>query len=146
MRCSRLVLLVSSALLLGACAHPGAATTAPSPATGTVARIYYWRALPGKLEEYTRYIRDVAERIDGEARRTGAFVSVTTFMSRDPASPWTHMRLFILRDSLQLAGLSTALDEAGKRFEPDSVKRRLRSEYSATLRERAGDATVDILR
>jgi hypothetical protein len=113
---------------------------------GTLARIYYWRALPGKLEEYGRYIRDVAEPIDQEAQRHGAFVSVATYVSRDSASPWTHMRVFVLRDSAQLAGLSEALSAAGARLEPDSVRRRVRGEYSATLRERVGDATVEILR
>jgi hypothetical protein len=32
------------------------------------------------------------------------------------------------------------------KLEPDSVKRRMRGEYSATLRESAGRATVAILR
>lgn len=146
--------LLGAALLASACASSTRTTTsggtlasmAPERAEGTIARIYYWRAIPGRLDEYTRYIRDIAERIDAEAQRRGAFVSVTTYVSRDPASPWTHMRIFILRDSVQLAGLSAALDAAGVAFEPDSVKRRLRGEYSATLRERVGDATVGILR
>jgi hypothetical protein len=135
-----------------ACAGTGSSTTTPlrpAPAAvgnGTLARIYYWRARPGKLEEYGRYIRDVAEPIDREAQRVGALVSVTTLVSRDTASAWTHMRLFILRDSAQLAGLSAALDAAGTRIEPDSAKRRVRSQYSATLRDRAGDATVEVLR
>jgi hypothetical protein len=113
---------------------------------GTLARVYYWRARPGKLEEYGRYIRDVAEPIDREAQRVGAFLSVTTFVSRDSSSAWTHMRLFILRDSAQLAGLSPALDAAGARVEPDSVKRRTRAQYSATLRDRVGEATIEVLR
>ncbi|HVT41316.1 MAG TPA: hypothetical protein VHE78_19925 [Gemmatimonadaceae bacterium] len=117
-----------------------------APGSGALARIYYWRARPGKLDEYGRYIRDVAEPIDREAQRAGAFMSVTTYVSRDSASTWTHMRVFILRDSTQLAGLSGALDAAGKRVEPDSARRRVRGEYSATLRDRAGDATVEVLR
>jgi hypothetical protein len=149
MNAHRLVALLAGTALLGACAartSPHATTPVPSAATGTIARIYYWRAMPGKVDEYTRYVREVAEQIDAEAQRAGAFISLTTFVAKDPASPWTHMRVFVLRDSAQLAGLSAALDEAGKRFEPDSVKRRLRSEYSSTLRQRVGDATVDILR
>jgi hypothetical protein len=113
---------------------------------GTLARIYYWRAKPGQLDAYNRYVRDVAEPIDHEAQRRDAFLSVTTFVTRDSTLPWTHMRLFILRDSAQLAGLGAALDAAGARLEPDSVKRRVRGEYSATLRDRVGDATVEILR
>jgi hypothetical protein len=103
-------------------------------------------APPGKFDEYTRYVRDVAEPIDAEAHRRGAFISVTTYMTQDTASAWTHMRVFILPDSAQLRGLSAALDSAGIRLEPDSVKRRLRSEYSAGLRDRVGAATVQILR
>ena len=142
-----------SILLLGgattACAVHVRRGDEAAPATsggGTIAKIYYWRAKPGKLEEYSRYIRDVAEPIDHEAQRRGAFVSVTTFVSRDTTAPWTHMRVFVLRDSAQLAALSGALDSAGIRLQPDSVKRRQRGEYSATLRDRVGDATVAILK
>jgi hypothetical protein len=88
----------------------------------------------------------VAEPIDREAQRAGAFLSVTTYVSRDSASTWTHMRVFVLRDSAQLGALSGALDAAGRRVEPDSARRRVRGEYSATLRDRAGDATVEVLR
>jgi hypothetical protein len=135
-----------------ACAAVAQRTTTPGPAapaaaeSGTLARMYYWRARPGKFEEYSHYIRDVAEPIDHEAQRAGAFISITTFETRDTTSAWTHMRLFILRDSAQLAGLSPALDAAGIRVEPDSAKRRVRSQYSATLRDRVGDATVAVLR
>ena len=135
-----------------ACVLTGCASVqSQSPATenhvsGTIAQIYYWRAKPGKFDEYTRYVRDVAEPIDAEAYRRGAFLSVTTYMTQDTASTWTHMRVFILRDSTQLRGLSAALDSAGMRLEPDSVKRRVRGQYSATLRDRVGAATVAILR
>jgi hypothetical protein len=150
--------LLGIILALGATVSISCASVAKQPAVapassteaagraGTLARIYYWRARPGKADEYGRYVRDVAEPIDREAQRAGAFVSVTTFVSRDSSSAWTHMRLFILRDSAQLAGLSPALDAAGVRVEPDSVKRRVRAQYSATLRDRVGDATVEVLR
>jgi hypothetical protein len=129
-----------------ACAGAARSSTPTSPvASGSLARIYYWRARPGQLEAYTRYIRDVAEPIDHEAQRAGAFVSVTTYMSRDTLVPWTHMRVFILRDSAQLAALPAALDAAGVRLEPDSAKRRARGEYAATLRDRVGDATLEVL-
>jgi hypothetical protein len=123
-----------------------ALATVETRAPGTIAQIYYWRAKPGKFDEYTRYVRDIAEPIDEEAHRRGAFVSVTTYMTQDTASVWTHMRVFILRDSAQLSGLSAALDSAGRRLEPDSVKRAQRGQYSATLRDRVGAATVSILR
>jgi hypothetical protein len=145
-------ILLGSLVAAGlACAGAGHSSVAPDPAaaraeTGTLARIYYWRARPGKFDEYSRYTHDVAEPIDHEAQRAGAFLSITTYVSRDSTTPWTHMRVFILRDSAQLAGLSAALDAAGARVEPDSVKRRVRGQYSATLRDRVGDATVEILR
>ncbi len=113
--------------------------------TGGVAAIYYWKAKPGKLEEYNRYIREVAEPIDREARQHGAFISVTTYVSQKPDSPWTHMRIFILKDRGQLENLSQALDAAGVRLQPDETKRKARAEYAATLRDAAGQEVVDIL-
>jgi hypothetical protein len=111
-----------------------------------LAQIYFWRAKPGKLEEYTRYIREHAEPIDAEARRAGAFLSVTTYSAADTSVPWTHMRVFALRDSAQLRGLGEALTAAGVRLEPDSVKRRQQNEYSATLRDRVGAVVVQLVR
>jgi hypothetical protein len=150
----RLALLLIGCGLAGAVACASAARQPAAAASinegagpaGTLAKIYYWRAKPGKFDEYSRYIRELAEPIDHEAQRTGAFLSVTTFVSHDTASAWTHMRMFILRDSAQLSGLSPALDAAGIRVESDSAKRRVRSQYSATLRDRVGDATVAVLR
>ena len=135
-------------LALGACA-PARVSQDASPAAGpaaTVARVYYWRAKPGKLADYNRYVREVAEPIDMDAQRRGAFISVTTFVARDTLSPWTHMRVFLLRDSTQLAALADALARAGERLEPDSARRRVRGEYAATLRDRVGDTTLEILR
>ena len=145
-------LALALALVLPGCASGGAShNTAASPATGdtsgaTLAQIYFWRAKPGMLDEYTRYIRERAEPIDAEARRSGAFISVTTYQASDTTVPWTHMRVFLLRDSTQLRGLGDALTAAGARLEPDSVKRRQQSEYSATLRDRVGATVVGIVR
>ena len=128
-------------------AVPDAANPAPSEAGGArLAQIYFWRAKPGKLEEYNRYIRERAEPIDEEARRGGAFMSVATYMAADATVPWTHMRVFTLRDSTQLRGLGAALTAAGVRLEPDSVKRRQQSEYSATLRDRVGAVVVELVK
>jgi len=128
--------------------RPARVTPESSPTVGpaTLARVYYWRAKPGKLAEYNRYVRDVAEPIDVEAHRRGAFISVTTYVARDTLSPWTHMHIFLLRDSAQLAGLTDALARARERLEPDSTRRRVRGEYLATLRDRVGDSTLEILR
>jgi hypothetical protein len=142
---------IGCAVLIAACA--GSASPRPSTdaragalSAGALAQIYYWRARPGKLDEYNRYIRDVAEPIDRAAQERGAFVSVTTYVAQDTLSPWTHMRVFILRDSAQLAALGAALDSAGMRLEPDSAKRRVRGEYAATLRDRVGQTTATLLR
>ena len=130
-----------------ACQHSvSTAAPAPSAAQPVLAQIYFWRARAGKLDEYTRYIRDVAAPIDEEARRAGAFISVTTYMAADTLVPWTHMRVFLLRDSAQLRGLSAALNDAGIRVQPDSVKRRQQGEYSATLRDRVGATVSTIVR
>jgi hypothetical protein len=112
---------------------------------GTLAQVFYWRAKAGMLDAYNRYIAEVAEPIDRDAQQHSAFITVTTFVTRDTLSPWTHMRVFVLRDSAQLLGLSAALDAAGMRLEPDSVKRRLRGELAATLRDRVGSAVLEIL-
>ena len=152
MACPRWTISLVVTALLG-CATGGATTQAASaPESGivgsvaTLAQIYFWRAKPGKLEEYTRYIRERAEPIDAEARRGGAFISVTTYQASDTTVPWTHMRVFLLRDSTQLRGLGEALTAAGARLQPDSIKRREQSEYSATLRDRVGATVVEIVR
>ena len=144
-------LVFALASVLSGCATGGASHKAASPGTGdasgpTLAQIYFWRAKPGKVDEYTRYIRERAEPIDAEARRSGAFISVTTYQASDTTVPWTHMRVFLLRDSTQLRGLGDALTAAGARLEPDSVKRRQQSEYSASLRDRVGSTVVGIVR
>jgi len=124
----------------------GGSALTRAPDGATLAQIYFWRAKPGKLDEYTRYIRERAEPIDAEAGRAGAFISVTTYQASDTTVPWTHMRVFLLRDSTQLRGLGDALPAAGVRLEPDSVKRRQQNDYSATLRDRVGATVVQIVR
>ncbi|MEO7711465.1 MAG: hypothetical protein ABIV10_00945 [Gemmatimonadaceae bacterium] len=141
------------ALLLSSLLQLGCATASPMPAVAisrasdaTLAQVYFWRAKPEKFAEYTRYIRDVAEPIDREAQRTGAFVDVMTYAVSDTTLPWTHMRVFLLRDSTQLAGLGPALSAAGVRLQPDSARRRLQGEYSASLRDRVGATVTQLVR
>lgn len=142
----RTILLILAATALPACGSVRATPVPAAPEQASLAQIYFWRAKPGKLDEYSRYIRDTAAPIDHEAQRTGAFLSVTTYMANDSTLPWTHMRVFLLRDSAQLRGLSDALTEAGARLQPDSIKRRQQSEYSATLRDRVGASVVQIMK
>ena len=128
----------------GAAHHPVTRGAAASGAT--LAQVYLWRARPGKFAEYSRYIRERAEPIDREAQSDGAFLDVTTFAVNDSTVPWTHMRVFMLRDSTQLRALSAALAAAGTRLEPDSARRRAQGEYSASLRDRVGSTVTVLLR
>ncbi len=117
-----------------------------APNSSGLAVIYYWKAKPGKLAEYNRYIKEVAEPIDEEARRQGAFISITTFVSQKQDSSWTHMRIFVLRDSMQLKSLAQALNDAAARLEPDETKRKARAEYAATLRDFVSSEVVKALK
>ena len=142
------ILYIAAVAALVACVRVRVGKPEPAPLSserGTLAQVFYWRAKTGMLDAYNRYIADVAEPIDHDAQAHGAFIAVTTFVTHDTLSPWTHMRVFVLRDSAQLLGLSAALDAAGVRLEPDSVKRRLRGEFAATLRERIGNTVLEIL-
>ena len=120
--------------------------TIGNEAEATVAQVYFWRARPGLVAEYNRYIREVAEPIDREAQRAGGFISVTTYETRDTTLAWTHMRVFLLRDSAQWRGLAPSLAAAGARLEPDSLRRRERSAYGASLRDPAGSTLVRLVR
>ena len=113
---------------------------------GSIAGVYYWKAKPGKLDDYNRYIKTVAEPVDFEARRAGAFVSITTYVSRRPDSPWTHMRVFILKDREQAANLEKALDDSGLRVQPDESKRKANGDLAATLRDAVGHEELEILK
>jgi hypothetical protein len=143
-RAMRNVIVIAAAFVASACGSLHTTRSSPDESAATLAQIYFWRAKPGKLDEYTRYVRDVAEPIDLEAQRAGAFLSVRTYLANDSTVPWTHMRVFLLRDSAQLRGLSDALTAAGVRLQPDSARRKQQSDYSATLRDRVG-ATVAVL-
>lgn len=114
--------------------------------SGSVAVIYYWKARPGRLEEYNRYIQTIAEPVDADAQRHGAFVSITTYVSRKTDSPWTHMRVFILKNRAQAAELAKALDDADIRVEPDEAKRKAHQNLSASLRDFVAEEEVDVLR
>lgn len=144
---TRIVLGALFAVVAGcSAATRGTSSAVTTDREATLAQIYFWRARPGMVEEYNGYIRDVAEPIDHEAQRGGAFVSVTTYVTTDTTLPWTHMRVFLLRDSVQLQGLGAALSAAGVKLQPDSTRRRIQSEYSAKLRDRVGAAVTRIMK
>jgi hypothetical protein len=110
---------------------------ASADATAYVA--YYWRARPGRVEEYNAYITGTAERIDEDARKAGAFVEVTTVLATpapDGTKPdWTHLRIFKLRNLAAVEGLSSGLDAATLRVVPDEAQRKANSARSAELRD-----------
>ncbi len=124
-----------------------AQTSVPKPneTNAMVAVIYYWKAKPGKLEEYSRYIQDVAEPIDRDAQKHGAFISITTYVSENPNSPWTHMRVFTVADRAHAEALKSELDAATARIVPDEAKRKANSDYAATLRDAVSSEQVLVL-
>jgi hypothetical protein len=137
--------LVLSVIATQAQQPPAATQPSATSGAGAVAEVYFWKAKPGKFEEYTRYIRDFAEPIDRDAQRHGAYISVTTYVNLRTDAPWTHMRVFVLRDRAQQAALGAELDAARLRLHPDEAERARAAAYAETLRELAGHETVEVL-
>jgi hypothetical protein len=122
------------------------ATLLAAEPTPKIALILYFKAKPGKFEDYNRYIREVADPIDEAARKSGAFVSLTTLTNPDAAAPWSHMRIFTFESKEQMAAFSKKMEEAGAKVVPDTKKRQENAARSASLRDAAGDPLVlDIL-
>ena len=97
---------------------------------------YYWRARPGKADEYTDYIRNTAEAIDESARRAGVFEEVRTVTpAPGTVTDWTHLRIFRLKNAAAEKSLGDGLDAATRRVVPDEAKRKANSERSAGLRD-----------
>ena len=117
----------------------GEIATAQQPAassSGTVFVAYYWRAKPGQLDAYNRYIMTVAEPIDEDARRAGLFEEVRTVMpAPGTTTDWTHLRIFRLKDAAAAEALAAGLDAATARVVPDEAQRKANSERSAGLRD-----------
>ncbi len=113
---------------------------------GSIARVYQIKAKPGRMEEYNRYIREVAAPIEEEARKHGAFVSLTTLVSRKAESPWTNLQIFEFRDHAQLESFDRAMDAAKERLEPEAARRKTRDAYAATLRDFVGEEVFDVLK
>ena len=130
-RIARLIIL--AALLIPIDAMAG---QPPSSADGPVFVAYYWRARPGKIDEYTAYIKGTAEAIDEDARRAGVFEEVRTVTpAPGTVADWTHLRIFRLKNAAAEAALGAGLDAATLRVVPDEAKRKANSERSAGLRD-----------
>jgi len=111
---------------------------AQPPASGDtpVFVAYYWRARPGKIEEYNDYIKNTAEAIDEDARRAGVFEEVRTVTpAPGTVTDWTHLRIFRLKNAAAEQALGAGLDAATLRVVPDEAKRKANSERSAGLRD-----------
>jgi hypothetical protein len=97
------------------------------PADGPIYVVYYWRARPGSLADYSAYIREFAEPIDEEARKAGVFEEVRTYtpavVTGAPGADWTHMRVFRLKNFAALDTFSAGLDAATQRLFPDPTSR-----------------------
>ena len=100
---------------------------------------YYWRARPGRVQEYNDYITKVAVPIDEDARRAGLFEEVRTVTPTpgpDGALPeWTHLRIFRLKNLAAVEKLGAGLDAATARVVPDEAQRKANSTRSAELRD-----------
>ena len=120
--------------LLGIGSVVDIAAQAKPPAAVFVA--YFWRAKLGQIDAYNVYIKTVAEPIDEDARRAGAFEEVRT-VTPTPGitTDWTHLRIFRLKDAAAAEALAGALDAATARVVPDEAKRKANSERSASLRD-----------
>jgi hypothetical protein len=79
---------------------PLSAAQAPSGTRAAVFVAYYWRARPDKAAEYSDYIKNVAEKIDEDARKAGVFEEVRTVTpAPGVTTDWTHLRIFRLKDA-----------------------------------------------
>ena len=128
-----IVLLALALVLLPLDASPG---QPPSSADTPVFVAYYWRARPGKIEEYNDYIKNTAEAIDESARRAGVFEEVRTVTpAPGTVADWTHLRIFRLKNAAAEQALGAGLDAATLRVVPDEATRKANSERSAGLRD-----------
>ena len=126
-------LIVLAALLVPFDATAGQQRASPDAAVFVA---YYWRAKPGKVDEYNDYIKTTAEPIDEDARRAGVFEEVRTVTPAPGTSvDWTHLRIFRLKNAAAEQALAAGLDAATARVVPDEARRKANSERSAGLRD-----------
>ena len=130
----RIALLIVIAGLL--VPFDAAAGQPPSSADTPVFVAYYWCARPGKIDEYTDYIKTTAEAIDEDARRAGVFEEVRTVTpAPGTVTDWTHLRIFRLKNAAAEQALGAGLDAATLRVVPDEARRKANGERSAGLRD-----------
>jgi hypothetical protein len=114
----------------------GAFAQAPASPDTPVFVAYYWRARPGKVDEYSDYIKRTAEAIDESARQAGVFEEVRTVTpAAGTTTDWTHLRIFRLKNAAAEQALGAGLDAATLRVVPDEATRKANSDRSAGLRD-----------
>jgi hypothetical protein len=129
---------IAFAIVFAALSLPldAAAGQPPSSSDTPVFVAYYWRARPGKADEYSDYIKHTAEAIDEDARRAGVFEEVRTVTPAPGTSAdWTHLRIFRLKNAAAEQALGAGLDAATLRVVPDEGTRKANSDRSAGLRD-----------
>ena len=130
---SRRILLLAALLVPPPLLIAQEAASSNSPSTSALVAdapvyvVYFWRARPGKVAEYSAYIRNIAEPIDEDARNAGVFEEVHTytpaFTTGAPGADWTHMRVFKLKNFAALDTFSAGMDAATRRMYPDDKTR-----------------------
>jgi hypothetical protein len=95
----------------------------PSSYEGPIALVTYFKAAPGKIEAYSKWMAEVAKPVDDWAAEHGAFESVVTYVNPDPNGEWTHMRIFTFKSREQMNGMAKVMDAAHKAVYPDPQKR-----------------------
>ena len=109
------------------------------------ARIIYWRARPGQLDAYSRYLHEHVEPIDEAARQSGVLRSYATWIDSTPGATWTHMRLFVFDDVAQRDVMKDGLARIAAQLTPDATQRAQRAALAETLRDKAGEQDLDSL-
>ena len=128
--------ILALAIVVATLMPGGAAAQQPATSDGAVFVAYYWRARPGKVDEYNDYIKHTAEAIDEDARRAGVFEEVRTVTpAAGTVTDWTHLRIFRLKNAAAEQALGAGLDAATLRVVPDEARRKANTERSAGLRD-----------
>lgn len=127
-------------LAIAVCLMPAAALLVRAQGSTRPPRVayvaYYWRAKPDQKAAYDEYIRTVAEPIDDDARKAGAFEEVHTVTPAPGVdAEWTHLRIFRVKDVDAARALGAALDAATARVVSDPAKRKTNSDRAAGMRD-----------
>ncbi len=118
----------------------------PKDWKGPIATVTYFKANPGKIEIYSKWLDEVGKPVDDWAVEHGAFESVKTYVNPDPNAPWTHMRVFTFKNREQQKGMAKVMDAAHKAMYPDEAKREAALGHKDDLRVALGGTIMQILK